>query len=184
MAFSVTDFRSKLTGGGALPTLFQVNIDNPVDPSADAITPFMVKAAQIPSSTLGLINIPYMGRKIKVKGDRTFDEPWTVTIINDEDNLVRNAVETWSNAINAHESNTLGFESTNPEEYKVQAQVHQYSKDGSILRTYNFVGMWPSEISTIELGWENNDTIEEFTVTFQYDYWEISAGGRTGQSTS
>jgi len=183
MSFSINEFRSALTGGGARPSLFQVSITNPVDAAADLKVPFMAKASSIPSSTTGMISVPYFGRKIKLAGDRNFDEPWTITVINDEDFLVRNAMESWMNAINTHEGNLIEFGTASPAEYKSQAQVFQYSKDGGVLREYTFDGLFPTEISNIDLNWETTDTVSEFTVTFQYDYWRVS-GGRTGTSTS
>lgn len=182
MAFSITEFKSQLTGGGARPTLFEVELTNPVTGSADSKFKFMAKAASLPASTLSKVEAPYMGRKIQLHGDRTF-EPWTVTIINDEDFLIRNALESWSNAINSHEGNVSSFTTSSPSLYKTQAQVIQYGKSGNVLREVTFEGMFPTEISSIELGWETNDTIEEFTCNFEYDYWRIS-GGITGVSTS
>lgn len=179
MAFNINEIRSQLIGGGARPTLFQVQITNPVNGAGDLKVPFMCKAAALPTSNLGTIEVPYFGRKIKVAGDRTFDE-WTVTIINDEDFLIRNAMEEWMNSINLHQQNTrLG--SSSPSEYKSQASVQQYGKDGQILRTYNFNGIFPTNVSEIAMAWDTNDTIEEFTVTFQYDWWNVS-GGITGNA--
>jgi hypothetical protein len=139
----------------------------------------MCKAASIPASTVPSFTVPYFGRKIKVAGDRTYD-PWTITVINDEDFLVRNAMEEWSHAINKPQQNKT--ELTNPNDYKTQAQVTQFGKDGIPLRIYNFNGVWPSAVSEIALAWDTNDTIEEFTVTLEYDWWSVAAGitGRAG----
>ena len=104
MAFNINDMRSGLALGGAKPSLFQVQISNPVTSLADLKAPFMIRAAALPASTLNPIEVPYFGRKIKIAGDRTFD-PWTVTVINDEDFLVRNAMEQWMNSINSHTGN-------------------------------------------------------------------------------
>jgi hypothetical protein len=180
MAFNVNEIRSQLTLGGARNSLFQVVIQNPVNGVADIKVPFMVKAAQIPASTLGLIEVPYFGRKIKLAGDRSFGD-WTVTVINDEDFLVRNAMEQWSNYIQSFQTNLRQFGSASPSAYKAQAQVTQFSKTGVPIRTYTFNGIYPSEIAPIELDWNSTDTIEEFTVTFQYDWWEVS-GGVTGNA--
>jgi hypothetical protein len=180
MAFNINEIRSQLTGGGARPTLFQVQITNPANNSGDLKLPFMCKAAALPTSNLGTIEVGYFGRKIKVAGDRTFDE-WTVTIINDEDFLIRNAMEEWSNSINLHQQNTNAFGTSAPSAYKSQATVQQYGKDGSILRTYNFNGLFPTNVSEIGMDWDSNDTLEEFTVTFQYDWWNVS-GGITGNA--
>lgn len=173
MAFNINDLRSQLTFGGAKGSLFQVQITNVASSIADLKVPFMAKAASLPASTLGMIPVPYFGRKIKIAGDRTFD-PWTVTIINDEDFLIRNAMETWMSAINTHQGNLTSFAS--PLQYKAQAQVTQFGKSGNILRTYNFNGLFPVNVSPVDLAWEQVDAIEEFQVTFEYDWWNISAG--------
>lgn len=180
MAFNINEMRSQLIGGGARQTLFQVQITNPANAAGDLKVPFMCKAAALPASNLGIIPVGYFGRKINVVGDRTFD-PWTVTIINDEDFLIRNAMEEWMNQINLHQQNTNGFGTSSPAAYKSQATVQQYGKNGSILRTYNFNGLFPVNVSEIAVDWDANDQIEEFTVTFQYDWWNVS-GGITGNA--
>jgi len=179
MAFNVNEIRSQLTLGGARNTLFQVTLQNPGNGVADIKLPFMVKAAQIPSSDLGVIEVPYFGRKIRLAGDRTFGD-WSVTVINDEDFLVRNAMEEWSNRINSLRGNLRTFGAASPLLYKANAQVVQYSKTGVPIRTYTFNGIFPQSVSTIDLSWDATDQIEEFTVTFQYDYWEVS--GATGNA--
>lgn len=177
MPFNINEFKSQLVGGGARPTLFQVQLTNPVEPVADIKVPFMVKTAALPASNLGSYTVPYFGRQVKYGGDRTFED-WTVTVINDEDFAVRNALEAWSNAINSHDSNTRAL----PQSYKSNGIVTQYSKDGSPLRTYIFEGLYPVTIDSIPLSWETVDTIEEFGVTFQYDLWRVE--GSTGIPTT
>lgn len=180
MAFNVNEIRSQLTLGGARQSLFQVTIQNPANSVADIKVPFMVRTAQIPASDLGVIEVPYFGRKVRLAGDRTFGD-WTVTVINDEDFLIRNAMEEWSNKINSLQGNLRTFGAASPLLYKANAQVTQYSKTGVPIRTYQFNGIFPSVISPIDLDWNATDQIEEFTVTFQYDWWEVS-GGVTGQA--
>jgi hypothetical protein len=177
MAFNINQFKSELVGGGARPTLFQVQITNPVAPEADFKVPFMVNAAQLPGSELGSYVLPYFGRQVKYAGDRTFS-PWTVTVINDEDFAIRNAMEAWSNFINSHDANTRSL----PQDYKSNALITQFSKDGSALRTYVFEGMFPTDIEPISMSWATQDTVEEFSVTFQYDLWRVE--GVTGIPTT
>lgn len=183
MAFNINDIRSQLTLGGARPSLFQVIISNPVNPIADLKLPFLCKAANLPGSTLGTIEVPYFGRKLKIAGDRRFDS-WAVTIINDEDFLVRNAMETWNNSINLYQQNITALGSSAPSVYKSQATVTQFGKDGTILRTYQFNGIFPDQISPIDLSWNATDEIEEFQVSFQYDTFEVlnSITGNAGGS--
>jgi len=180
MAFNINLFKGNMTLGGARPSLFQVNISNPVNGLSDIKVPFMVRAASIPASILTPVPIKYFGREIKFAGSRTFQE-WNVTILNDEDFIIRNGIEEWSNAINSHEGNLRSLGSASPLLYKSSAQVTQFSKTGVPLRVYNFVGVFPQDISPIELSWENSDAIEDFNVTFAYDYWEVS-GGVTGDA--
>lgn len=182
MAFNINDMRGQLTSGGARPSLFQVQITNPINGIADFKVPFMVKASSLPASNLGTIEVPYFGRKIKVAGDRTFEE-WSVTVINDEDFLIRNSMEQWMNSINSHIGNLRETGTSSPAAYKAQAQITQFGKSGQILREYQFNGLFPTNIAAIDTSWETTDTIEEFTVTFQYDWWNIS-GGITGNSTT
>lgn len=181
MAFNINDMRAQLTNGGARPSLFQVIISNPINPSADIKLPFLCKAAQLPSSQLGLIEVPYFGRKLKIAGDRTFDS-WTVTIINDEDFLIRNAMEQWNNSIQLYEQNVTALSSGAPSLYKSQATVTQFGKSGETLRTYQFNGIFPRAISAIDLAWNTTDEIEEFQVQFEYDNFEVltSVTGNAG----
>jgi len=180
MAFNVNEIRSQLTLGGARNSLFQVQFQNPANGAGDLKVPFMVRTAQIPSSDLGIIEVPYFGRKIKLAGDRTFAD-WTVTVINDEDFAIRNALEQWSNQINSLQGNLRTFSGAAPSLYKANAEVTHFSKTGVPIRTYKFNGIFPQTISTIDVDWNATDSIEEFTVTFQYDYWEVS-GGITGNA--
>jgi hypothetical protein len=180
MAFNINDIRAQLTLGGARPSLFQVTITNPIAPLADLKVPFLTVRAELPASTLGAVAVPYFGRKIFVAGDRNFS-PWTVTIINDEDFLIRNAMETWNNSINAYEANINQLGSGAPSLYKSQATVTHFGKAGEILRVYQFNGLWPAEVSSINLDWATQDQLEEFNVTFLYDSFEI-VGGITGNA--
>ena len=180
MALNINEIRSQLVLGGARPSLFQVVFNNPANAAGDAKVPCMARAAQLPASTLGTIEVPYFGRKIRLAGDRTFAE-WTVTVMTDEDFLVRNSMEEWMQNINSHLGNVRGFGAASPGLYKERADVVQFSKTGVPIRQYSFDGIFPVEVSTIDLDWNATDTIQEFTVTFQYDYWEVS-GGITGNA--
>lgn len=176
--FGINDFKSNFTYGGVRPTLFEIQILNPIQPLSDLKIPMMAKAASLPASTTGSYEVPYMGRKVKYGGDRVFED-WTVTFINDEDFQIRNAMESWSNSINTHVSNQRAL----PQAYKSDAQATQFGKDGKTLAVYKFQGLFPVNIEAIQLAWEQTDTIEEFSVTFQYDVW-VKSGGITGRSTT
>lgn len=179
MAFSINEMRSQLVGGGARSSHFQVVISNPFVPAADIKVPFMVKATSVPTFSLGRIDVPYFGRKIPVAGDRVWED-WNTTVINDEDHIVKNSLEEWQNVINAFRRN-INQAGANPAAYKSQALITHYSKDGSELRTYQLEGVWPMYVGAIDLGWEINDTIEEFAVTWAYDTLEV-VGGVTGNA--
>ena len=187
---SITDFRSRMTGGGARANLFEVEITFPdeltiVTSTVSDKVPFLVKAAEIPASNLGNIPVPYRGRVLPIAGDRTFD-PWTVTVINDTDFLIRDAMEKWSNSINDIQT---AQGSINPEVYQTSARVKQLSREGPgpgdaerVLRQYKFEGIYPNVVSSIPLDFGATDTIEEFQVTFNYLFYEVETAGLTSAS--
>ena len=172
----ISDFKSRLSGGGARPNLFEVELAFPdaVAIANDVLqkSRFLVKAAALPASTIAPVDIPFRGRILKVAGDRTF-ETWTVTVINDADFAIRSAFEKWMNAINKLDD-ASGI--TDPEQYQKDASVHQLDRDGGVLRSYKFWDIYPTNISTIDLSYETTDTIEEFTVEMQVHWWEAFKG--------
>lgn len=181
MAFDITKFKEALLGGGARPSLFEVTLNFPADVGGQLITPaltFLCKATSIPTSTVAPIEVPYFGRKVKFAGNRTYPE-WTITVINDENFLIRNAFESWLDGINRHEANTRTYAETITNGYQATGTVSQLGKQGSTIRRYEFVNVFPSEVSPIELNWASENEIEEFTVTLQYDFWRIRTAGDT-----
>ena len=178
MAFNIEEFRSKgLTGGGARPSLFEVEITNlplQVNTTISEKFKFTCSASEIPAATIGSIDVAYFGRQIKLAGDRTFAD-WTVTIQNDEDFAVRAMFEAWSNQINQLVANKQLPSTTGGNNgYKsASAFVTQYGRAGkdTILRAYEFVGIFPTSIGNMALDWDSTNRIQTFDVTFSYDYW-------------
>ena len=194
---TISAFKSKLTGGGARPNLFEVEIPSfPIaagtntwrtgdNQEADTFK-FLCKAATLPASNITPVEIPFRGRILKVAGDRTFDN-WQITVINDENFIIRNAFETWMQSISKN-SNATG--ATDPSAYMTYALVHQLGRGADAgsnsttasqsvsgvsvapLKTYTFFDIFPTTISAIDLSYENADAIEEYTVDFQVQYWE------------
>jgi len=165
----VDDFKSKLIGGGARPNLFKAIVNFPAYAAGDTeLTSFMCKGAQLPGSTIAQLDVPFRGRQLKIAGDRTF-ENWIITVINDTGMEVRNAMERWMNGMNEHVNNT-GL--SNPTDYQADMAIEQLDKAGNITKTYTIRGAYPINVSAIELSYETNDQIEEFTVELAYQYWE------------
>ena len=165
----IDDFKSKLTGGGARANMFKVTANFPSYAGGDVeLTSFLCKAAQLPASILAPVEVPFRGRKLIMAGDRSF-EPWNITVINDTDFAVRDAFERWSNGINQHNANS-GL--ANPTDYMADMIVEQLDKEGNAVKRYDFRGTFPTNISAIELSYENENAIEEFTVELQVQYWE------------
>ena len=173
MAFNINEISGVLTGGGARPSLFQAFISSPggIIPNIQ----FLCRATTLPESSVGQIDIPYFGRKIHVAGNRTYRD-WSITVMNDEDFLIRHEFERWLSIINGVQTNTGAV---SPAEYRTDASVVQYSKDGSPIRQYDFANLFPTEISSISVDWNTTDQIEEFSVTFQYDFFTVSGGPGT-----
>lgn len=171
----ITDFKSKLTGGGARSNLFEVVLSfpdiAPTDTNVLDKSRFLVKGANLPASNVAPIDVPFRGRTLKVAGDRTF-ESWTVTVINDTDFSIRSAFENWMNKINRVSDNT-GV--TDPTAYTADAFVYQLDRDGSTLRAYHFYDIFPTSIGAITLDY-NTPNIQEFIVEFQILWWEAVKG--------
>ena len=188
---TISDFKGSLIGGGARPNLFEVELTTlpgGIDWDSSHFS-YMCKAATLPASNIANIDVPFRGRIFKVAGDRTID-PWTVTIINDEEFKLRNAFEEWADLI-ARLDNNMGV--TNPEDYMSNAKVYQLGRGASassstnagtnnaVLKEYEFFNIWPSAVAAIDLSYDSTDTIEEFTVDFQVQSFRFNgAGGSNG----
>ena len=205
----ILDFRNRI-GDLARPNLFQVEIGFPsiVDEgtpasgatpgsqekreqesagasqagssaSSGSLATFLVKAANIPASTVGVIEVPYRGRTLKIAGDRTFGLGQLLSLTT-KDFALRSKFEEWSTKIQNPQQNlqtprTIG-------EYQSSALVRQYDRQGGVVRSYQFVGIWPSNISAIDLAWDSNDTPEEYTVEFQVQYWTYANDNNAGNT--
>ena len=171
----ITDFNSKLTGGGARSNLFEVVLSFPNIAQADTNvldkSRFLVKTAALPASNIAPLDVAFRGRVLKVAGDRTFDS-WTITVINDTDFSIRSAFENWMNKINRLSDNTGN---TDPTDYQADAFVYQLDRDGSTLRAYHMYDLFPTSISQIPLDY-GTSTIQEFTVEMQVLWWEAIKG--------
>ena len=171
----ITDFKSKLIGGGARSNLFEVVLNFPsIAPASSEVLDkarFLVKAANLPASNISDITVPFRGRILHVAGDRTFDS-WTITVINDTDFAIRSAMENWMNAINRVSDNTG---STDPASYQADATVFQLDRSGETLRSYRFYDIFPTQVAPINLSYDT-EGIQEFTAEFQVHWWEADKG--------
>ena len=183
MATKLSNFISDI-GQGVKPNMFIVDIAFPTEVSgadgdADMIN-LLCKSAALPASNLGVIEVPFRGRTVKIAGDRTFDT-WTATFVNDKEMKIRSYFEQWLATINSHETNNSPlFTPSETDGYTRLLKVKQLEKNasesGEVLRQYNLFYAFPTNVSQIDLAYDSNDQIEEFTVEFQYSYWKAVAG--------
>ena len=188
---TISQFKSQLIGGGARPNLFEVELTTLPAGIAWPSDNFryMCKSAQLPASVIANIDIPFRGHIFKVAGDRTI-EPWSITVINDEDFRIRKAMEEWVDRI-AKLENNLG--ATDPSAYMVNAKVFQLGRGATVssstnagdrnavLREYEFIDIFPTSVSSIDLSYDSSDTIEEFVVDFAVQSFAfVDAGGPNG----
>ena len=170
---NINDFKATLKGGGARGNQFSVTLPFPGFAAVGGETrtmSFLCKATNMPGMTLGEVLVPFRGRQMFIAGDRVFDA-WTTTVFNDTDFLLRNAFERWMNGINALSDNS-GLE--NPADYQVDAFVDQLDRAGQVIKSYTFRGMFPMTIAPIELTYDGNDAVEEFEVTYRYQFFETN----------
>ena len=202
---SIDAFKSRLRGGGARSNLFEVSFGSEQGglPGTTATSTgatnsvfsqlgvtfdnndlMLIKAAGLPASTITEIPVAFRGRTLKVAGDRTFDV-WTITVINDTDFKWRSFFERWVNYMSKVND---GSGTINPSEYMADMNVSQLSRGPGvipnvsntgtidILRKYVVKGVFPTSVSTIDLSYNNENEIEEFTVDLQVQYWEAYTG--------
>ena len=183
-AFNVNSFKTKLSGGGARPSLFEVAWTDTaaVFPLASTQA-LLVKAASLPTSTIAPLVQNYAGRAYKLQGFRTFDN-WTVTVLNDEDFVIRGQIKQWMQQLAGAMDGTRaqitvdgeppGLEPTQVDSIDSLASgtatVTQMTQNGIPSKSYKFHNLWPTELAGIPLDW-SSDMVEEFSVTFAYDYW-------------
>ena len=175
---SIEDFKAVLQGGGVRPTMFEVELTFPDSVTADSTlatneSTFLVKSAALPASNVGVIEVPFRGRKLKVSGDRAFD-PWSVTVTNDVSFNLRATLEKWSEKI---QNMNYALGATNLNTYFSSAIVRQLDRDGTQLRAYRFEGIWPSVVGDIGLDFDSTDTVEEYEVQFNVQYWSAIDNG-------
>ena len=187
---TLSQFKSTLLGGGARPNLFEVELTTlPSGIQWDAeVFRYLCKAAALPASNIAQIDVPFRGRIFKVAGDRTFDV-WQITVINDEDFKIRTAFEEWMDQISKLDNN-MG--ATDPSAYMTNATVYQLGRgsqkastdnsgsSNAVLKEYEFVDIFPTAISAIDLSYDTSDAIEEFTVDFQVQSFSMKSGGPNG----
>ena len=170
----IDDFKANLIGGGARANQFRVTI---TPPSGIAIgldvrrASFLARGTNLPAQTLGEIAVPFRGRQIYIAGDRTFDDTWTTTFLNDTDFMVRTAIELWMNGINDLADNTGVIA---PADYQTDLTVEQLDRDDTVLKTYIFRSAYPLTIGDIALSSEEAGALETFEVTWRYQHYEPS----------
>ena len=191
MSFNVNEFRASMVQDGARPNQFEVVMAFPTIISSSTtgaeaaagiatgggvtnetrMLTFHARSSQLPESQIGTAVQHYFGREIKFPGDPTFTE-WTITVINDENFTTRNAFERWMQALRSNTLNLRAGNALSSFDYSSDGLVRQFGKTGNVLKEYKFVGMFPVNLSAIELDWGQNDEIETYQVTFAYQWWE------------
>ena len=172
--FSIDTFREKLNGGSKA-NLFRMEIElDTIDADIDlANVPILCKSGAIPAFTLGVIEVPFRGRRIKIPGDRTYGD-WTATFVNDDNQDIRKSFDNWLNSIvNVDGEQALR---TGTDSYRCTITVNQLKPDGTVARVYKLFDAFPTDVSAIDLSYDTTDAVQEFTVTFQYHYLDVGVG--------
>jgi hypothetical protein len=180
--FNINTFRQKLNGGSKA-NLFRIEIEpetlvDGVDLSNLSI---LCKSGAIPAFTLGVIEVPFRGRRIKIPGDRTYAD-WTATIVNDDSQNVRKSFDNWmKNIIDVDGENSLR---DGTDSYRCKITVKQLRPDGTVARVYDLIDAFPTDVSAIDLSYDTTDAVQEFTVTFQYHYLDVGGTSEAGSDAT
>ena len=173
----IDNFRANFAGGGARPTQFECVINFPSwvggSPATNKLA-FMVRATTLPASIITPIDVPFRGRIAKIAGERQFGN-WNVTVLNDNDFVIRSTLERWSKGILDH-SSTVGR--VQPTSYTANMIVRQLDRNDVMLKEYKFYNCFPQMVSEIQLDYGQVNAVEEFGVEFSVDYWETAEAGQ------
>ena len=169
---TISAFKAQMQGGGARPNQFRVELTFPgyvgsIASAAGQAAEFLCRSATLPASTLEDVTANYRGRPVHFAGERTF-QPWTITVYNDTNFLIRNVMEKWSNGILSYGSTTGRLR---PNDYQVDLSVYQLDRNDKIVKTYKFFDAYPTSVGQIQLAFDANNAIEEFDVEFTYNYF-------------
>jgi hypothetical protein len=165
---NIANFKNNFNGG-VRPNQFSVRIDR--SPVGGANLQFLGKAASIPASTIGNVDVPYRGRQLKVPGDRTFED-WSLTVFNDGEWSARSYFEKWMQVLQGHRTPVRSVSAT---EVYGNGIVQQLSRTGNAIATYVMEDIYPTNVAAIDLGFDTNDSVEEFQVTFAVNNWYSSS---------
>ena len=183
---NIADFKANMTGGGARPNQFRVDLQFPSYVTGGRVAAvqgqFLCKAAQLPASTLENLPIQYRGRAVNFAAERTF-APWTITVYNDTNFGIRNAIERWQTGIQEY-ATTEGR--TNPADYQADLLVTQLDRNGASVKTYKFVDAFPLSIGIVQLDYDTTNAIETFDVEWQYNFFtsDTAESGGLGVNVS
>jgi hypothetical protein len=173
---ALDDFKARLRGGGSRNSLFNIKVNFPaIVGGNNELASFMIKAATMPASTIAPIEVPFRGQKLKIAGNRTF-ENWSITVINDTDMNLRNSFERWLSLIANHTSQGSAFTGGNSLGYMTNMVAEHLDRNNNVTKQYDFVGAYPVSVSSIDLASGGGDDIEEFTVDIAYQYWTSPQG--------
>jgi len=168
---TISEFKAQMRGGGARPNQFRVELTFPAfvgqATAAGNAAQFLCKSSTLPGSFIEDAMVNYRGRPVHFAGERTF-QPWTVTVFNDTDFLIRNVVERWSNGI-------INYDATNgilrPTDYQVDMSVHQLDRNDNVIKTYKLFDAYPTVVAPIQLDFDANNQIETFDIEFVFNYF-------------
>ena len=183
MASTITQFKSRLKGGGARANQFKVILQTFPEGSDDVSNDlsFLCKSTTLPGQTITATTVDFRGRQIKLAGDSRAFEDWSMTVINDTSFSIRNAFEKWMEKINNMATNG-GV--TNPADYQTDIIIQQLDRGETVLKTYTLINAFPVSLGEIAVSYDTNDSIEDFTVDFAYEYYTAQKGDGTTDGKS
>ena len=171
----LTSFTSALAYGGARPSLFEFKVSAAPSTVSASLSDVHLycNVSEIPPLTLTPIERQYFGRTVKIPGDLVFAD-LTTTIINTEKYNVRNELEKWMEHINGSVDNMSQSDSNFG---TGTATLTHYQKGGASTMVYTFVGIWPTALGEIALSYDTASDVEQFDVTWAYNYYTHKGSG-------
>jgi hypothetical protein len=125
--------------------------------------------AVFPSKIMGTSEHRIKGSLRKMPYDIIYND-FTFSFYNDDAFSERAFFESWMKGMYKEGDNGYGFEYY--ENYITNITVAQLNIQNRAIRKTTIFEAFPINISEIGLGYENNDAVEVFTVTFAYKHFE------------
>lgn len=153
------------------PYLFELQMPM-IDTDSVKMTAF-ARSTTLPSYELEVSDIEFKAQRIKVVSGVAGSQIWSVEFLCDPAFSLRSKFIAWMSLAYEPSRMLIG----DPQSYKNDAtRITQLSREGTPVQGYNFIGLFPSKVSDMNVAHDSTD-YHKFTVDFAYDFFTVESIG-------